>query len=146
MAITFQNNHRAFKLKQIAKLRQWIKSVIEREKKRQGDINYLFSTDEEVYNMNVQFLNHKTYTDIITFDSCEGKTISGDIIISIDRVKENAEKLQIAFEDELHRVMIHGVLHLCGYKDKTSGDKSTMRAAENKCLKSRDFEINTFSK
>jgi probable rRNA maturation factor len=135
MAITFQNNYPAFNLKQVTKIRLWIKQIIQKEKKQTGDINYLFESDEAVYAFNVQFLNHSTFTDIITFDSCENTTINGDIIISIDRVKENALKLKVNFETELHRVMIHGVLHLCGYKDKTKKDKEMMRKAEDRSLK-----------
>ena len=85
--------------------------------------------------MNKKYLNHDTYTDIITFDYCEGKNISGDIFISIDRVTENATTFSVTFEDELNRVMAHGVLHLCGYKDKSKTDKELMRKMENIALK-----------
>lgn len=134
MPINFQNNYPKFKLKETLKHKQWIKRVIEKEKKQVGELNYQFSDDETVFQMNVQFLNHSTYTDIITFDSCMDTQINGDIIISIDRVKENAEKLHTSFEEELRRVMIHGVLHLCGYKDKKKEEQTLMRKKENAAL------------
>jgi probable rRNA maturation factor len=127
MAITFQNQQIEFKLKQPVKLRSWIKSTIELEKKKPGNVNFVFTNDEELLKINQQYLKHSTYTDIITFDYCEGKVVNGDIIISIDRIKENAVKFKVEFEQELHRVMIHGVLHLCGYKDKTDKDSKLMR-------------------
>jgi rRNA maturation RNase YbeY len=135
MAITFQNQDIQFVLKDKLKLKNWIKKIIESEKKETGDLNFVFTNDEQVLETNIQFLDHNTYTDIITFDYCEGKIINGDIIISIDRVRENAEKFASGFENELHRVMIHGVLHLCGYKDKSKADVELMRNKENAALK-----------
>lgn len=135
MAITFQNQEIKFKLQQSANVKLWIKKIIELEKKKQGQINFVFTSDEEVLKANIQFLDHNTYTDIITFDYCEDKIINGDIIISIERVKENAEKFGFEFEEELKRVIIHGVLHLCGYKDKTTKDAALMREKENWALK-----------
>src|ERR1044072_6261475 len=131
MAISFQTQDVKFKLKEVTRIRAWINTVIRSEKRKTGEINYLFTNDEEVLKANIQYLGHSTYTDIITFDSTEGNVISGDIIISIDRVKENAAKFEAAFETELRRVIIHGVLHLCGYKDKTSKDAAAMREREN---------------
>jgi len=135
MAITFQDQNIKFKLSEKIKIKLWIKTIIESEKKQLGQLNFVFTTDEELLKTNIQFLKHNTYTDIITFDYCEGKTINGDITISIERVKENAEKFKIDFETEIKRVIIHGVLHLCGYKDKTNKDVKAMRSKENSALK-----------
>lgn len=133
--ISFHNQTIAFKLKHKTKLKQWIKAVTEKEKHQLGTINYVFCTDDELLEINIKHLNHNTYTDIITFDYTEGKTINSDIFISIDRVEENAQKFKVAFETELHRVMIHGILHLCGYKDKTKTDAELMRKKENGAIK-----------
>lgn len=91
-------------------------------------------SDESLLEINREYLKHNTYTDIITFNYNEGKNIAGDIFISVDRVKENAQKFEVKFEEELHRVMIHGVLHLCGYKDKSKTDSGLMRKKENNAL------------
>ena len=143
--ISFHNQTIAFKLKHKAKLRQWIKTVTEKEKHKLGTINYVFCTDEELLEINIKHLNHNTYTDIITFDYTEGKTINSDIFISIDRVTENAQKFQVAFETELHRVMIHGILHLCGYKDKTKADAELMRKKENRAIKLVPTFLNVYT-
>ncbi len=110
-----------------------------KEGKNPNDINFIYCSDEYLLELNKSSLNHDYYTDIITFDYCEGKEVSGDLFISIDRVRENANEMNLTFEDELHRVMIHGVLHLCGYKDKTKKDAETMREKENFYLKTRLF-------
>lgn len=120
-------------------LRNWINSSIIKEGKNPNDINFIYCSDEYLLELNKSSLNHDYYTDIITFDYCEGKEVSGDLFISIDRVRENAKEMNLTFEDELHRVMIHGVLHLCGYKDKTKKDAETMREKENFYLKTRLF-------
>jgi probable rRNA maturation factor len=133
--ISFQNQSIYFKLKEKARLKSWIKTVTEKEKHRLGDINYIFCSDDELLEINIQHLNHTTYTDIITFDYTEGDKISSDIFISVDRVEENAKKFKVGFEEELHRVMIHGILHLCGYKDKSKADAELMRKKENGALK-----------
>lgn len=133
--ISFHNQSISFKLKEKTKLKQWIKTVTEKEKHKLGNINYIFCTDDELLEINIKHLNHKTLTDIITFDYTEGKTINSDIFISVERVAENATKFQVTFEEELHRVMIHGILHLCGYKDKTQADADLMRKKENASLK-----------
>ena len=135
MPIQFANNEITFNLKNKTKLKEWIKAVIEKEKLVAGDLSYVFVSDDELLKMNQQFLDHDTYTDIITFDYREGKTVNGEIYISIDRVKENAGKFKTTFENELHRVMIHGVLHICGYKDKTKVAKELMRKMEDQSLK-----------
>ena len=133
--VSFFNQSISFKLKEKTKLKNWIKSVTEKEKHKLGNINYIFCTDDELLEINIRHLNHNTLTDIITFDYTEGKTIHSDIYISIERVEENAKKFKVTFEEELHRVMIHGILHLCGYKDKTKADAELMRKKENASLK-----------
>lgn len=135
MAITFQNRNFTFRLTSKALLKAWIKKVVEAEKKESGQINFVFTSDEELVEVNKQYLKHNTYTDIITFDYCEGKTVSGDILISIERVRENAVKFEVPFELELKRVMIHGVLHLCGYGDKSKKQALVMRKKENEALR-----------
>lgn len=135
MAVSFQSQNITFTLSDKLKIKTWIAKIIELEKKKPGQINFVFTSDEELLKTNIEFLNHDTLTDIITFDYCEGKTITGDIIISIERVKENAETFKADFKEELKRVIIHGVLHLCGYKDKSAADELEMRAKENWALK-----------
>ncbi len=133
--ISFHNQSIAFKFKQKTKLKAWIKAVTEKEKHKLGTINYIFCTDDELLEINIKHLNHHTLTDIITFDYTEGKTINSDIFISIERVLENSKKFKVTFDDEFHRVMIHGILHLCGYKDKTKADAELMRKKEDAALK-----------
>jgi rRNA maturation RNase YbeY len=135
MPITFQVEKIKFNLKKKITIKLWIAKVLHLEKKQVGQINFLFTNDEEILKKNIQFLKHNTYTDIITFNYCKDKIINGDIIISIDRVKENAEKFKSDFEEELKRVLIHGVLHLCGYNDKKTADTELMRKKENWALK-----------
>lgn len=135
MAISFQNQDIVFTLKEKTRVRDWIKTIITAEKKKTGRLDFVLTSDEEVLKANIRFLDHNTYTDIITFDDCEGNVINGDIIISIDRVRENAQKFDVSFETELKRVMIHGVLHLCGYKDKSKTDAALMRKKEDWALK-----------
>ncbi len=139
MAILFHIENPSFTLKNKTALKAWIKEVAQREQKKPGNINYVFVSDERLYEMNVQFLNHKTYTDIITFDYTENDRIEGDIYISTDRVKENAIKFKSNEITELHRVIIHGVLHLCGYKDKSEKDAKKMRQMEERSLALRTF-------
>jgi rRNA maturation RNase YbeY len=135
MAISFQNQEIQFQLSDKIKIKSWIKTIVELEKKILGQINFVFTSDAELLKTNIEFLNHNTYTDIITFDYCEGKLINGDIIISIERVKENAQKFKVDFDSEVKRVIIHGVLHLCGYKDKSTKDTEVMKGKENWALK-----------
>lgn len=134
--ITFFNEEIEFNLKGKQVLKDWISLVIESEGKKKGDISFIFCDDTYLSEINVQYLKHHTLTDIITFDyTADNKgRISGDIFISIERVKENAESLKIPFVNELHRIIIHGVLHLLGYKDKTKVDKALMRQKEDYCL------------
>ena len=123
-----------FKLLDEEGVSKWISSVISSEEFREGDINYVFCDDEYLHKLNVEFLNHDTLTDIISFDYTLGKLISGDIFISVERVRENAEKYSQSIENEINRVIIHGILHYCGFKDKSEEEKSKMRAEENNCL------------
>ncbi len=134
MAISFSNEEVKFNLKNKTLLKKWISEIIKKEKKNLGTISYQFCSDEHIFEVNVSYLNHDTYTDIITFDYVEGNLISGDILISIDRVGENAKIFEVPFEQELYRVIIHGVLHLLGYKDKTKTDAALMRKKENEAL------------
>ncbi len=111
-----------------------LSKLITEEAKVIGDISIIFVSDEYLLEMNKKYLNHDYYTDIITFDYCEKNVISGDLFISVERVEENADTFNISFISELHRVMIHGVLHLCGYRDKTDEEQVEMRSMENKYL------------
>ena len=128
--ITF-NSETSFTPKNQNKLAEWISNVILSEGFEVGEINYIFCDDIYLHKINQEFLKHDTYTDIISFDYTLGKEVGGDIFISIERVLENAEKFNEVFENELHRVMIHGVLHFMGYKDKTKTDKTLMRTKED---------------
>lgn len=112
----------------------WIKSVAASYGKKVGDIAYIFCNDEKILEVNKEYLQHDYYTDIITFDYCEGNVISGDLFISLDTVKSNSELVDATYEQELHRVIIHGILHLCGINDKGEGEREIMEAAENKAL------------
>lgn len=114
---------------------EWISSTILNEELKEGEINYIFCDDEYLHKLNVEFLNHDTLTDIISFDYSVGKELHGDIYISIERVKDNANDFNVEFLDELHRVIIHGILHYCGYKDKTEEDAILMRSKEDLYLK-----------
>lgn len=112
----------------------WLKAIIRREGLVPGDINYLFCNDEYLLPNNRHFLNHDTLTDIITFDNCVGNVVSGDIMISVERTADNAKDFKLSDETEFLRVMAHGVLHLCGYKDKSDADAQIMRQKENEAL------------
>jgi len=113
---------------------KWIYFVIEKNHKKAGAIDYIFCSDEDILKMNKHYLNHDYYTDIITFDYSENDIVSGDLFISLDTVKSNSEKFGTVYEDELRRVMIHGILHLCGFKDKTPEDEKIMREREDEAL------------
>ncbi len=115
----------------------WVKAVAASYGKRTGDIAYIFVDDEKILEVNRQYLQHDYYTDIITFDYTEGDVISGDLFISLDTVRTNAEQVGAPYEQELHRVIIHGILHLCGINDKGPGEREIMEAAENKALAMR---------
>lgn len=112
----------------------WLTAVIASENKKEGEINYIFCDDEYLHKINLEYLNHDTLTDIISFDYTIGNEISGDIFISIERVLDNANDYNTVFENELKRVLVHGVLHYCGYKDKTEADESLMRSKEDEKL------------
>lgn len=137
-SIRFFNQEIEFKLSKPLKTRNWLKAVIEKENHKLGNLNYIFCSDSYLLTINQQYLNHKTLTDIITFDHREKEDdIEGDIFISVDRVEENAAKLMTDSDEELHRVIVHGVLHLCGYGDKSSAQKSVMRKKEDAYLSLR---------
>ncbi len=112
----------------------WIKAVAASYGKKVGDVAYIFCNDEKILEVNRQYLNHDYYTDIITFDYCTDNIVSGDLFISLDTVRSNAEAFGKTYEEELHRVIIHGILHLCGINDKGPGEREIMEAAENKAL------------
>lgn len=112
----------------------WIREVAKSYGKRTGDIGYMFVNDDKILEVNKQYLGHDYYTDVITFDYDDGDTISGDIVISLDTVRSNAQLFDKTYEEELYRVIIHGVLHLCGINDKGPGEREIMEAAENKAL------------
>ena len=115
----------------------WIKAVAATYGKKAGEIGYLFVDDEKMLEVNREYLQHDYYTDIITFDYTEGDTINGDIVISLDTVASNAQQQGTQYDEELHRVIIHGILHLCGLNDKGPGERELMEAAENKALAMR---------
>ncbi|MDO4783327.1 MAG: rRNA maturation RNase YbeY [Capnocytophaga felis] len=128
--ITF-NYETDFELpEQEAVFQAWIEKIIASEEKQLGELNYIFCDDAYLHQINVQYLDHDTLTDIITFDYTEEETISGDIFISVERVADNAQDFNVDFQTELLRVMTHGVLHLCGYKDKTHAESQQMRNKE----------------
>ena len=113
----------------------WLTSVITSENKKEGEINYIFCDDEYLHKINLEYLNHDTLTDIISFDYTMGNELSGDVFVSIERVKDNAVDFNVPFEDELKRVLVHGVLHYCGYKDKSEDDEKLMRQKEEEKMK-----------
>lgn len=125
------NYENDFKIPDEEKISKWISKVISSEECKEDEINYVFCDDEYLHKLNVEFLNHDTLTDIISFDYSVGKKLQGDVFISTERVEENAKDFGVDFELELHRVIVHGVLHYCGYKDKTKEDAKQMRDKEN---------------
>lgn len=120
-----------FELQEENKIDSWIRNVISSEEKDLGEINYIFCDDDYLHKINLKFLNHDTYTDIISFDNTEGNELNGDIFISTDRVVENAKEYNVEFNQEIKRVMAHGILHLCGYSDKTESEAALMRQKED---------------
>ncbi len=120
-----------FKLENEAKISEWISKAINSENCKEGELNYIFCSDDYLHKINVDFLNHDTLTDIISFDYSVGKELHGDVYISVERVEDNAKDFDVSFEDELARVMIHGILHYCGYKDKSDEDAKLMRTKED---------------
>ena len=139
--VAFFNEDVSFVLKQKNLVKNWVKQCIESEGKRLAELNYIFCSDDYLLSINQQYLNHNTLTDIITFDNSEEfGLISGDIFISVDRVKENADLYHTTIIKEIHRVIIHGALHLLGYKDKSAKDKSIMTQKEDEYLLKRFHE------
>ena len=132
--IFFHSDGISYTLKHKTLIREWVIKIIYSEKGKPGEINFIFCSDKCLHKINLAYLKHDTYTDIISFDYSAQELLSGDIFISIDRVKENAKKFNADFTEELHRVMIHGILHLLGYKDKTRSQKATMQGKEDFCL------------
>jgi len=123
-----------FKLKPVRVWKNWLKSAVNNEGFSIGDVNYIFCDDEYLLQINREYLNHDYYTDVIGFQYSEGKEISGDIYISVERIQDNAQTNQVEFKNELARVIIHGILHFMNYKDKTENDAQKMRNAENKYI------------
>ena len=119
-----------FELENEAQYEDWISRIIESEGFDEGEINYIFCDDEYLHKINVEYLDHDTLTDIISFDYTVGNLIQGDIFVSVERVKDNANDFNVSFEEELKRVLSHGVLHYCGYKDKSPEDEALMRSKE----------------
>ena len=125
------NYETQFELSNESQISTWLTKVIATENKKEGDINYIFCDDEYLVEINQQYLQHDTLTDIISFDYSVGNELHGDIFVSIERVKDNAQDFSVSFEEELLRVLVHGILHYCGYKDKSEADELLMRAKEN---------------
>jgi probable rRNA maturation factor len=130
-----------FSLEQEEIYASWIENIIESENKILGEISYIFCNDEYLHTINMQYLNHDTLTDIISFDYTEGDVISGDIFISVERVEDNANDFNVSFDEELKRVLAHGILHYCGYKDKSDSDALLMRAKEEEKIKLFHVEL-----
>ena len=138
--VNFFNEDVTFTLKNKIKIRNWLKKTAESEGKKLYELNLIFCSDSYLLNINQQYLNHDTFTDIITFDNSEDQgTITGDIFISYERVIDNAKKFKVSTDDELHRIIIHGTLHLLGFKDKSKKDKALMTAKEDEYLQKRNF-------
>jgi len=133
-SVSFNAEDVPFQIDDEVVIGEWLKKIIEQEEKELHLLNFIFCSDHFLHQLNVQYLDHDTLTDVITFHYAEPPFIEGDIYISLDRVKENAEKFGATFTTELHRVMAHGVLHLCGYGDKTPEEAKTMRQKEDEAL------------
>jgi probable rRNA maturation factor len=139
-AINFFSEDTEYILKNKLQLKRWIKDTIKAEGYRLNELNYILCSDAYLLQINQQYLNHDTYTDIVTFDNSEKPgTITGDVFISVDRTQENAQTFKVSAETELHRVMIHGALHLLGYLDKKPADKKLMTEKENQYLAIKSF-------
>jgi len=135
----FFNTETEFSLNDEREIALWLMKCVDEEAKKQGEVNYIFCEDDYLLKLNIKYLKHSTLTDIIGFDYTMGSLISGDIFISVERVKENAKEFNVNFYDELQRVMVHGLLHFCGYKDKTKKEKELMRSKEDYYLSLRTF-------
>ncbi len=125
------NYETEFTLENEQAFEDWLSRVIVSENKNEGEINYIFCDDEYLHKINLEYLNHDTLTDIISFDYSMGNELNGDIFVSIERVKDNAADFNVLFDDELKRVVVHGILHYCGYKDKSEVDEALMRSKED---------------
>ena len=132
--ITYNTEHVKMPAIKRRETTRWIRRVAEYYGKKVGEVGYLFCDDEKILEVNREYLGHDYYTDIITFDYCEGDVLNGDLVISLDTVRTNAEKFGKDYDEELHRVIIHGILHLCGINDKGPGEREIMEAAENRAL------------
>ena len=132
--ITYQSENIPFPKIKRRETTAWIRRVAATYGKRVGDVGYLFCDDEHILQVNREYLGHDYYTDIITFDYCEDDVVNGDLVISLDTVRSNATLFGKDYEEELHRVIIHGILHLCGINDKGPGEREMMEAAENRAL------------
>lgn len=140
IAINFFSEETTFKPKQVKRLKEWLLETINTENYQLAELNFIFCSDKYLLKINKEYLQHDTYTDTITFDNSETKgDILGDIFISIERIRENAKIFKTTVKDELHRVMIHSTLHLLGYKDKNTKDKTLMTVKENEYLALRNF-------
>lgn len=137
MAISYYAEEVSFPAIKKRETSEWIRRVAEKHDKKCGDIAYIFCSDEKILAVNREYLQHDYYTDIITFDYTQGNRISGDIFISIDTVSSNAEEYHTSLDEEIHRIIIHGILHLCGINDKGEGEREIMTAHENDALKMR---------
>lgn len=134
MPVYIHEQDTKFHVEQKRVLKKWLQQVVGNHSKKAGDINIILCSDEELLRMNQEVLKHDTYTDIITFNYNSSKMVSGDLFLSIERIRENASKFAVRIEQELHRVMVHGVLHLIGFNDKTEKERSQMRLKENESL------------
>ena len=134
MAISYHAEDISFPKIKRREITNWIKEIASDYNKRVGEISYIFCSDEKILQINQQYLNHDYYTDIITFDYSEENTISGDLFLSLDTIKSNSEKYHVDYQQEMYRVIIHGILHLCGLKDKTPEEEKIMRDSENRAL------------
>ena len=129
------NYETEFELQNESDFSKWLSEVILSENKKEGEINYIFCDDDYLLEINQQYLDHDTLTDIISFDYSVGNEINGDVFVSVERVKENASDYNVTFHEEIQRVLVHGILHYCGYKDKTESDELIMRAKEEEKMK-----------
>ena len=137
--VSYFNEDMSFVFKDKRLNNRWLKLVAESEIRRLGDISIIFCSDKKILEVNLEYLHHDYYTDIITFDYCEGDRLNGDLFISIDSVRENAAYYGVEFPEELNRVIVHGVLHLIGYDDHSAADKKLMREKENYYLSLREL-------
>lgn len=138
-SVSFYSEQTDFSIQNQKQVEAWLRQVCRQENKTLSEITFIFCSDDYLLQVNQDFLQHDYYTDVITFDYCEEQNVSGDIFISIDRVVENASSVGVSFPDELHRVMVHGMLHLLGYKDKTVAEKTEMTSKEDYYLSLRTF-------